>query len=138
MACVLLGCESPSLPVGLVKQFQSAPPTKDLATVCFFVPKIFLSKEQWQKWNGRASSMVLEWAGVSPIVPFMLLMAELLLRRLIGRVKEKILLLGMPKVDGLLANSGRSAFLLTGWRKNVIKNNLFLGFRLMLPIWSRT
>ena len=65
MACVLLGNESPSLPMGLVKQVQSAPPLKELATVRFFVPKMFLSKAQWQLWNAKATSMVQEWSGGS-------------------------------------------------------------------------
>eukprot|EP00435_Cladocopium_sp_Y103_P028297 s1481_g7.t1 len=66
MACILLGKESPKLPVELVKKVQSAPQAKELATVRFLVPKAFLSKEQWQLWNVKASSMVLEWSGTGP------------------------------------------------------------------------
>eukprot|EP00434_Breviolum_minutum_P046431 symbB.v1.2.041996.t1/scaffold9000.1/size4460/1 len=113
MACVLLGRESPSLPVDLVKQVQSAPPSKELATVRFFVPKLFLSKEQWQKCNAKASSMVLEWAGVSPTRSIHASYGWAATTQANWKGEKEDFVIGyakvpVEKVDDLLVNSGRS------------------------------
>ena len=63
MVCVSLGKEAPVLPTGLVKQVESVPAAKELITLRFVVPRAFLSKEQWQLWNSKATTMIQEWAG---------------------------------------------------------------------------
>ena len=117
MACVLLGSESPVLPVSLVKKVQNAPVAKDLATVRFFVPRKFVSREQWDVWNAKATSIIQDWVQVDKACSIHTSYGWSRTEQKNRNGEKEELVIGYAKVlveklDKLLAHSGRSGVFL--------------------------